>query len=87
MQILNNVQNCKANRFCVPRQSDELEESTEMYSKIWDSHNYNIQDEEDKDGQSDEQYLQGNPLSKFLELLNENHHSNEMDPSFVDFLI
>ena len=85
MCILNNVQDCKTNCFCVPRQSDELKEITEMYSTTWDSDNYNIQDEEDKDGQSDEQCLQGNPLNKFLELLNENHHSNEMDPSFVDF--
>ena len=45
----------------------------------------NIQDEEVKDGQSDEQHLQGSPLNEFLELLNENHDSNEMDPSFVDF--
>ena len=85
MHILNNVQDCKANCFHVPRQSDELEEITEMYSTTWDSDNYNIQDEEDKDGQSDEQCLQGNPLNESLELLNENHHSNEMDPSFVDF--
>ena len=85
MHILNIVQDCKANCFHVPRQSDELEEITEMYSTTWDSDNYNIQDEEDKDGQSDEQCLQGNPLNEFLELLNENHHSNEMDPSFVDF--
>ena len=85
MHILNNVQDCKANCFCVPRQSDELKEITEMYSTTWDSDNYNIQDEEDKDGQSDEQCLQRNPLNEFLELLKENHHSNEMDPSFVDF--
>ena len=85
MRILNNVQVCKANCFHVPRQSDELEGITEMYSMTWDSDNYNIQDEEDKDGQSDEQHLQGNPLNEFLELLNENHQSNEMDPSFVDF--
>ena len=85
MHILNNVQDCKANCFCVPRQSDEIEEITEMYSTTWDSGNYNIQDEEVKDGQSDEQHLQGNPLNKFLELLNENHDSNEMVPSFVDF--
>ena len=85
MHILNNVQDCKANCFHVPRQFDELEEIIEMYSTAWDSDNYNIQEEEDKDGQSGEQCLQGNPLNKFLELLNENHHSNEMDPSFVDF--
>ena len=66
MHILNNVQDCKANCFHVPRQSDELEEITEMYSTTWDSDNYNVQDEEDKDGQSDEQCLQGNPLNEFL---------------------
>ena len=85
MCILNNVQDCKANCFCVPRQSDELYCITEMYSTTWDSDNYSIQDEENKDGQSDEQCLQGNPLNEFLELLNENHHSNKIDPSFVDF--